>query len=119
MRHVASALLKMVFAPILLMPLPAMAGMSEEVAHLLAFIATSPCAFIRNGVAHGGTEAAAHMKRKYDHYREDIGRAEDFIALAATRSELSGRPYLVECGGKMAPAAEWLLQELNAFRRRS
>src|SRR5262245_57683734 len=73
------------------------ASPEAEIDHLLGFIAASPCAFIRNGVAYGGTQAAAHIRDKYDHYREDIHSAEDFIALAATKSAMSGKPYLVKC----------------------
>jgi Family of unknown function (DUF5329) len=36
-----------------------------------------------------------YIKKKYDYFKTQIHTAEDFIALAATKSELSGRPYLV------------------------
>jgi hypothetical protein len=97
---------------------PALAASPEaEIDHLLTFIAASPCAFIRNGVAHDGAEAVDHIKDKYDYYRKDIHSAEDFIALAATKSALSGKPYLVECDGATEPAADWITRELAAFRR--
>ena len=99
---------------------PTLAASPEaEIDHLLEFIAGSPCAFIRNGVAYGGAQAMGHIKDKYEHYREDIRSAEDFIALAATRSAMSGKPYLVQCDGAEMPAADWLTQELSAFRQRS
>ena len=93
------------------------AGMSEEIDHLLGYIAASPCAFIRNGVDYDGAEAVAHIKDKYEYYRNDIHSAEDFIALAASKSMMSGRPYLVRCGSTTVPAADWLNQELAAFRK--
>lgn len=99
---------------------PALAASPEaEIDHLLGFIAASPCSFIRNGVAHDGVEAAAHIEDKSDHYRHDIRSAEDFIALAATRSALSGKPYLVTCGETAEPAADWIARELGAYRRNS
>lgn len=99
---------------------PALAASPEaEIDHLLGFIAASPCSFIRNGVAYDGAEAVAHIKEKYDHYRDDIDSAEDFIALAATKSALSGRPYLVTCSGKTEPAADWIARELDGYRRNS
>jgi hypothetical protein len=99
---------------------PTLAASPEaEIDHLLTFIAGSPCAFIRNGVAHDGAQAVSHIKDKYEHYREDIRSAEDFIALAASKSAMSGKAYLVQCDGAERPAAEWLTQELSAFRQRS
>ena len=90
-----------------------------EIDHLLVFIAGSPCAFIRNGVAYDGAQAVSHIKDKYEHYRDDIHTAEDFIALAASKSAMSGKPYLVRCDAAEMLAAEWLTQELGAFRQRS
>ncbi|NJM91329.1 MAG: DUF5329 domain-containing protein [Rhodospirillaceae bacterium] len=95
------------------------AGPQAEIGHLLDFIAGSPCAFIRNGVAYDGAQAVGHIKDKYDYYRADIRSAEDFIALAASKSAMSGKPYLVQCDAAEMPAAEWLTLELSAFRQRS
>lgn len=91
-------------------------SMSAEIHHLLDFIAASHCTFIRNGVGYDGAQAADHVKDKYEHYREDIRSTEDFIAMAATRSALSGQPYLVQCDAKTIPAADWLKQELAKLR---
>jgi hypothetical protein len=97
---------------------PALAhGMNEEIDHLLGVIATSPCAFIRNDVEYDGKQAVAHIKDKYDYYKSDIHSAEDFIRLAASKSALSGRPYLVRCNAITMPAADWLNRELAVFRK--
>ena len=107
-------------AAVILCAAPAQAAsVAAEIDHLLTFIAGSPCAFIRNGVAYDGAQAVDHIKDKYEHYREDIRSAEDFIALAASKSAMSGKPYLVQCDAAEMPAAEWLTQELSAFRQRS
>ena len=100
-------------------PLTLAASPEAEIDHLLDFIAASPCAFIRNGVAYEGARAVGHIRGKYDYYRDEIHSAEDFIALAATKSAISGKPYVVECEATRIPAAEWLTQELSAFRQRS
>jgi hypothetical protein len=101
-------------------PPPTLAASPEaEIDHLLTFIAGSPCTFIRNGVAYDGAQAVDHITDKYEHYREDIRTAEDFIALAASKSAISGKPYLVQCDAAEMPAAEWLTRELSAFRQRS
>ena len=88
-----------------------------EIDHLLAFVAGSSCTFLRNGNAYRGSDAAAHIRKKYDHFKSEIASAEDFIRLAATKSEFSGRRYEVRCGSD-APilAADWLQGELAAFR---
>jgi hypothetical protein len=110
----------LILASALLLAAPTLAAdMREEIDHLLNFIAGSPCAFVRNGVAYDGAQAVDHIKDKYEYYREDISSAEDFIALAASKSAMSGKPYLVQCGVAQATAAEWLTQELSAFRQRS
>jgi hypothetical protein len=95
------------------------ASPEAEIRHLLDFIAASPCAFIRNGVAYDGADAVSHIEDKYDYYRDDIHSAEDFIALAASKSALSGKPYLVKCDSTTEPAADWITRELAAFRQRS
>jgi hypothetical protein len=101
-------------------PTPTLAASPEaEIDHLLGFIAASPCVFIRNGVAYDGAAAMSHIKDKYDYYRDDIHSAEDFIALAASKSAMSGKPYLVTCGETTEPAADWIARELSAFRQRS
>lgn len=102
----------------LLSAAPALArSMGEEIDHLLAYITASPCTFIRNGVSYDGAEAASHIKDKYDYYRDEIHSAEDFITLAATKSEMSGRPYLVQCDAAQLRASDWLSEELAAFRK--
>jgi hypothetical protein len=118
MRRLKSALAGLALTSTLLLSPPSMAaGMGEEIDHLLGFVAASPCAFMRNGVAYAGAQAAGHIKDKYEHYRSDIHSAEDFIALAASKSMMSGRPYLVQCDAATMPAADWLAKELAAFRQ--
>src|SRR5215510_14773415 len=116
MRPVRSALV--LLAVLIALTAPALAySMTEEIDHLLGFIASSPCAFIRNDVEYSGKDAVAHIKDKYDYYKGDIHSAEDFIRLAASKSLASGRPYLVRCDATVLPAADWLNQELATFRR--
>jgi uncharacterized protein DUF5329 len=117
MRSIRPILLALAFA--ILSPAAKAFTLSEEIDHLIDVIATSPCAFIRNGVTYGGEQAAGHVKDKYEYFRDRIHSTEDFIALAATRSELTGRPYLVQCGTTTMPAADWLRRELANLRQHS
>ena len=92
---------------------------ADEVQHLINYLETSDCKMIRNGKSYGGKEGAKHVRRKYDHFRDDIGSTEDFIAYSATKSLMSSKPYQVQCPGEEAvPSADWLLAELKAFRKR-
>ena len=87
------------------------------VAYLIDFVADSDVAFIRNGKAHTSKEAAKHMKVKYDHFKKEIKTPEDFIRLAASKSEISGRPYLIRTkDGREMKSADWLAGALKDYR---
>ena len=118
MRRLQPALAVVAATAVLMLAPSALAlSASEEIEHLLKIIAGSSCTFIRNDVEYSGAEAAAHVRDKYEHFKGDIESAEDFIALAASKSMLSGRPYLVRCAGEpVQPAAQWLSDALAAFR---
>ena len=91
---------------------------SATINHLLQFVETSRCTFLRNGVEYNSKSAVNHIKQKYDYFKNQIRTAEDFVALAATKSELSGRPYFVRCeNGKEMPTATWLREELQEYRK--
>jgi hypothetical protein len=118
MRLIKSVVTGLILMTALLLSPPALAhSMTEEIEHLLGFIEASPCAFIRNDQEYTGEQAVAHIKDKYDYYRSDIHSAEDFITLAASKSQMSGRPYLVHCDAATIPAADWLNKELAIFRQ--
>ena len=88
-----------------------------EVEHLLGFIRTSSCELVRNGREYDGERAYRHVVRKYDYFRDEIASTEEFIALAATKSELSGRAYEFRCDGQpTTTSAAVLLEELARFR---
>jgi hypothetical protein len=88
----------------------------DEIAYLIDFIRHSSCTFIRNGSEYTGNEAADHVQAKYDYYKDQIETVDDFIDRAATKSELSGKPYTVRCEGKTMPAADWIRAEDAAHR---
>lgn len=94
----------------------AAADSAREIAHLLDYIQTSGCTFVRNGEAADAPSARAHVARKYDYVSSRVQSAEDFIRLAATRSSVSGEPYRVRCADGEAATGDWLLQELARYR---
>jgi hypothetical protein len=98
------------------MILPASADTGEEIDHLLAFVDSSGCTYVRNGKEYSPAEAREHIGRKYDYIRDRISTTEQFIRYAATESSISGKPYTVICGGQEEPSADWLKRELARYR---
>jgi len=91
----------------------------KTVLHLIGHVSGSDLTFIRNNDRYTSVEAAEHMNKKYQHFREDIKTAEDFIERCASRSLLSGKPYLViNEQGEQVRTSEWLLAELADYRVR-
>ncbi len=101
------------------------AGLSStaqsEVAHLLTYIEQSGCRFCRNGTWYRDTKLARdHVELKYRYFtgKGQVNSTEDFIEWAATKSELSGKPYMVKSGeGPAVPLAQWLSEELERYRK--
>lgn len=89
----------------------------EEIAHLLEYIQTSDCMFIRNGKAYNVEKGLEHVKKKYEYFKTKIKTAEDFIRYSATKSELSEKMYYVQLpDGSKVFLKNWLLKELARFR---
>jgi hypothetical protein len=109
---------------VLFMLLSAGAGAAREgtplqqtIDYLLDYVSQSGLTFRRNGKSYSAPEAAGHMRRKYEHFRDDIGSAEDFIRLSATRSLVSGNLYtLVDEDGRELTTGEWLTRVLFEYR---
>ncbi len=92
------------------------AGTEGEIQYLLQFIGNADCSFIRNNNTYSSMEAKAHIEKKYAYAQRRIQVTEDFIGLTATKSSISGRPYLVRCHGVEYCSAQWLTSELQRFR---
>lgn len=88
-----------------------------EIEFLLARVTDSGYVFIRNGDEHEGPEAASHMRRKFEHFDDEIVTTEDFIDRSATRSLITRRAYEVQLpDGTRLETARWLRQELADYR---
>ena len=91
----------------------------NEIDALLSKLGTSECRFFRNGSWHTGSEAKNHLQMKLDYFvkKGGISSAEDFIEKAATKSNSSGKPYLVRCPNQTEqPCSVWLGNALRKFR---
>ena len=90
----------------------------QEIDHLLNYVKTTECTYIRNGDSYKGPKAVSHIQRKYDYFEDDIHSAEDFIRLSATKSTMSGSKYHIKCPGKPeVTSSQWLLDELTRYRK--
>ena len=97
-------------------PTGTFASMQKEIDHLLNYIETSDCVFIRNGSRHTPEKGAQHIRRKYNYLKKRIKTTDDFIKGAATKSSISGKPYTVVCNEKEMTTADWLRIELRNYR---
>lgn len=96
------------------------ASASTEIEYLFSHLEKSGCEFYRNGSWYTATEAAAHLKKKYDYLvkKNMIANAESFIEKAASESSVSGKAYQVKCEGKpVVSSKEWFTEELSIFRK--
>ena len=89
-------------------------SLAESINYLLDYVASSDATFIRNGQTHTPQEAVDHIKAKYEHFKSEIKTPEDFIRLSASKSLLSGQPYLVRTkDGKETRLDAWLTEALE------
>ena len=84
----------------------------QVIEFLISTVAQSGLTFIRNGQKHTADEAVKHMRHKYDYFQSKIKSPEDFICLCASKSLLSGKPYLVVTEQGTIPVEKWLEQKL-------
>ena len=92
-------------------------ALDTTIQYLIAYVKESDVTFERNFFHHDPVEAARHIERKYQHFRDEIDSPEEFIELCATASLVTGMPYLIVDGqGNEMPAGEWLNTELARYR---
>lgn len=89
----------------------------QVVTYLIEQVARSHLTFIRNGEGHSCEEAAKHAQTKYEYFKSRIETAEDFIRLCASKSLISGKPYLVVTPQGEVTLESWLGQILMEYRR--
>ena len=95
----------------------AVESLEQTINYLLDYVAKSDATFIRNGQTYAPQEAVNHIKAKYGHFRSEIKTPEDFIRLSASKSLLTGQPYLVQTkDGKKLNLDDWLIAALKAHR---
>jgi hypothetical protein len=92
-------------------------SLQQTIDYLLDYVAKSDATFIRNGESHTPAAAFAHIKTKYERFKNKIKTPEDFIQLSASKSLLTGEPYLVRTAeGKEMRLDAWLTEALKQHR---
>jgi hypothetical protein len=95
------------------------APVEREIDHLIRYLGNSGCEFNRNGAWSNAQAAQTHVRNKYDFLVQSgmIDTTYDFIDKAASKSNLSGQPYEIKCGGELPlPSNVWLNDELARYR---
>ena len=99
-------------------PLGAAESLEQTIGFLLHRIETADATFIRNGKEHTPQEAVTHVRAKYEHFKAQIKTPDDFIRLAATKSLMTGQPYLIRTrDGKEMPLSAWLTNALQEHQK--
>jgi hypothetical protein len=65
------------------------------------------------------SEQSVSQEIALDHFKKRVKTTEGFIKYAATKSSMSGKPYMVRCDGREMSNADWLNRELQKLRNRS
>jgi len=70
--------------------------------------------FVRNSTSHDSQAAAAHLKMKREKAGSSIKTVDDFIEKVASKSSVSGEPYMIKYSdGKKIPAKQFYLNCLK------
>ena len=72
--------------------------------------------FIRNGTEHDGKEAAEHLRSKLKSAGGKVQTADDFIRLCASKSFISGKPYMIRSSdGKTINSEQYFRKKLKEY----
>ncbi|HEY5521977.1 MAG TPA: DUF5329 family protein [Desulfuromonadaceae bacterium] len=72
--------------------------------------------FIRNGSEYDGKEAAEHLRMKLNNVGKKVQTAEDFIRLCASKSYISGKPYMIRTSdGKTIKSEDYFQKKLREY----
>src|SRR6266550_2105474 len=84
-------------------------SLEQTIDYLINSVGKSNATFVRNGTSHSPTEAVSQIKTP-----------EDFIQLCASKSLVTGKPYLVRTpDGKEMHLDVWLADALRKYRSKT
>jgi hypothetical protein len=109
MSHWKRLLLALIFVTGSLQLNAAPPAVDSAIKKVLALVERSDAKFIRNGKEYPARDASEHLAKKYDYYKKEIKTVDDFIDKCASKSILSGKPYLIKPkDGKEMLFSDWL-----------
>ena len=89
-----------------------------EIDELITYVQTASVRFIRNGTEYSGAEGAQHLRDKLARAGDRVKTTEDFITGVASKSSITGKPYLVKfADGHTQPTGDWLRAHLAEVRK--
>ena len=72
--------------------------------------------FIRNGSEYDGKKAAEHLRLKLKNAGDRVQTADDFIRLCASRSYITGKPYMIRfSNGKTIKSEKYFREKLKEY----
>jgi hypothetical protein len=72
--------------------------------------------FIRNGSEYDGKQAVDHLRMKLQNAGGYVQTADDFIRLCASKSFITGKPYMIKFSdGKTITAEEYFREKLKEY----
>jgi len=90
---------------------------ARTIEFLIEYVSSSDVMFVRNFGKHDAPRAASHIRKKYDHFLDEINNPEEFIELCASKSLVTGREYsVIDPQGKTTKSRDWLLAALYRYR---
>ena len=100
--------------------IPAPLSETQKIERLIAYVEDLGSArFVRNGSDYSPAEAASHLRLKLKKAGDRVRTAEQFIEFCATRSSMSGDPYLIRFeDGRVRGAGEVLREQLRLMQER-
>lgn len=90
----------------------------KTIEYLIDQVAKSRLTFTRNGIDYSSQEAADHIRKKYEYFISRIKSPEDFIQVCASKSILSGKPYLVTTARGKITVEKWLGEILMEYEKK-
>jgi hypothetical protein len=73
--------------------------------------------FIRNDEEYDARKAADHLRLKLNKAGERVKTADDFIKLCASKSYMTGKPYMIKySNGKTVESGKFLREKLKEFK---
>lgn len=73
--------------------------------------------FIRNDEEYDAKKAAEHLRLKLNKAGERVKTAEDFIKLCASKSYMTGKPYMIKYqDGKTVESGKFLREKLKEYK---